>query len=499
MIAVFTIVITMLQMSLAKQKRDQDLQIAKENREKDFEIANQTRLQQYKIEEARREKDFEIANQTRELQNYIEDRRRAAEAKAQEDQQMNTFLATYLNDMAELMLSRNFTLTDHATATVVRAKTLTTLGQLDGKRKAHLVRFLYEAQMISVGQPSIDLTDADLSSVDLTNSKLNGASFVGCNLFKAIFRETSLQDVDFENVQLIAASFDKSELTNVSFHKANLTDTSFIRAKLSESSFNIVTNADFTNVNAPEIMWAHTEGMNTIFNDAEMYSDNFTGANLVNASFVKTHLTRVDMTGARLNNANFTDADLSFTNFYHSMLPESIFDRSRALGTSFQVANLMATKWLNTVVKNVDFSLANLRSASISDDQIRRAWKTAGITLPNGSRDTDTNLLTSGDAEDQNGIGETSPWHVNSMIVKKYSEITPHIYGQYYFTRQSETMLATIWQRVQVPSKHEEWIRTGVAIIRVVGDCVSSLASYGFTAILNHLQNKKAMTEYFSF
>jgi hypothetical protein len=33
MIAVFTIVITVLQMNLARQQREQDLQIAKENRE----------------------------------------------------------------------------------------------------------------------------------------------------------------------------------------------------------------------------------------------------------------------------------------------------------------------------------------------------------------------------------------------------------------------------------------------------------------------------------
>ncbi len=178
MIAIFTIVTTVSQMNLAKQQREQDLQIVKDNREKDE-----------RIEESRRERDFEIANQTRILQNEIEEKRRAAEAKAHQDQQMNTVLAVCLKDMTELMLSRNFTLTDNLMATVVRAKTLTTFGQLDGKRKDHLVRFLFEARMIGAGRPSLDLKGADLSNMDLTNYKLNGVSFVKCNLFKTIFAE----------------------------------------------------------------------------------------------------------------------------------------------------------------------------------------------------------------------------------------------------------------------------------------------------------------------
>jgi uncharacterized protein YjbI with pentapeptide repeats len=163
---------------------------------------------------------------------------------------MNSVLAAYLKDMAELMLFRNFTLEDQMIATVIRAKTLTTLGQLDGKRKSHLVRFLYEAQMITVGKPSVDLTDADLSNLDVTNYKLTHVSFVKCNLFAAIFRDTFLESIYFTNAQLSEASFDGSKLVNINFYKANLTNTSFIAARLSEVNFYdaIVTKADFTSV-----------------------------------------------------------------------------------------------------------------------------------------------------------------------------------------------------------------------------------------------------------
>ncbi len=54
----------------------------KENREKDFEIVNQTGELQNQIDENRLDQERKI-----------EDRRRASEAKAQEDQQINTVLA----------------------------------------------------------------------------------------------------------------------------------------------------------------------------------------------------------------------------------------------------------------------------------------------------------------------------------------------------------------------------------------------------------------------
>ncbi len=456
MIGVFTIVTTMSQMNLAQQQREQDLKIAKENRDKD---------------------------------ERIEESRRTAEVKAQEDQQMHTVLAAYLKDMTELMLYRNFTLTDKLMATVVRGKTLTTLGQLDGKRKDHLVRFLYEAQMISGGQPSIDLTGADLSGVDFTNYKLNGVSFVKCNLIKAIFDETSLQGVDFQNAQLSTTSFAGSILTNVSFEEANLTNASFISAHLFNVEFYyaIVTNADFTGVRASNFIFALVYDNNTIFNEAHLDFAIFTFSTLINASFVETEFTMGNMNNAILDNANFTGASISLANFDESKLSGSIFDESFAMGASFYGSNLVATKWQGTVVDAVDFSQANLSSASITDDQIRRAVKTFDIILPDGSLGFDTNLLKNGDAEGENDTCGTNPWYVNFMIAQKYNGTRAHILGECYFTGQSDAVQATMWQRVQVPNEYSEWVRTGAAIIRIVGNCVSPFALYILSLTLTSL------------
>jgi uncharacterized protein YjbI with pentapeptide repeats len=503
-IAIFTITTTMLQMNLAKQEREQDLLIANDNREKDLQIANQMQV----------------------MQNEIEENRRIAEGKAQENQQMNAVLATYLKDVSELLLSRNFTLTDKLITTVIRAKTLTTLGQLDGKRKSHIVRFLYEAQMINVAQPSINLADADLSSVDLTDYKLINASFVKCNLFNATFRKTILQGVDFRNVnlnlasfdnsylknvtfsyaqlnsssfdnshltdvtfsyaQLNSSSFDNSYLKNVTFYEANLTDASFVRGHLTQMDFSraIVTNANFTGIRALGAI--SMKGINTIFNEADLTEADFAECILINASFIKAQLVIVDMSNAILDGANFTNADLFGTNFYRSKLSESIFDRSNASFASFDGTDLVATKWLDSDVRSADFSQANLSLASITDDQIRRAWKMFNTILPDGSLGNDTNLLQNGHAEGVNDECGTSPWHIKSVVAEKHSDKFPRNFGQCYFIAQSNTTQATMSQRIQVPIEYGEWIRTGAAFIWVTGICVSSFASYIFIVTLTN-------------
>lgn len=444
MIAVFTIVTTVLQMNLAKQQREQDLRIAQENREKDVRI---------------------------------EDSRRTAEILAQQDQQMNTILAAYLQGMSELMLSKTFTLADPLITTVIRAKTLTTLGQLDGKRKAHLIRFLYEAKMMTTGRSSIDLTDADLSGVDLTNYKMSNVSFMECNMSKAIFRESNLYDVDFINTQLNGASFDESHLLRVYFDKTNLTNASFIHADIYFSRFIDVTltNADLTKVRAIDTRYFYVAGNNTIFNGMSLMNSIFTIFTVINGSFVNSKLEDVDMNGVTLIKANFTDARSIRSSFHRSKLVGSIFKRFIAPITSFSDADLVATNWLDADVKGIDFSQANLSLASITDEQIRRAWKTFDIILPNGSLGFDTNLLKNGDAEGRNGECGTNSWDVSFMTTDKHSVGWVTLWGQCYFCIQPGAMQALMSQRFRVPDEYNEWIRTSIGIILIIGECVSGI------------------------
>lgn len=385
--------------------------------------------------------------------------------------------------MAELMLSTNFTLKDQMISTVIRAKTLTTLGQLDGKRKTHIVRFLYEAQMINVEQPSINLADADLSYVDLTKYKLIDVSFSQSNLVGAIFRGTILNNVNFTGVQLSGASFHECKMTNIIFNTANLSNASFVGAGLYYVYFchAIITDADFTTISASHVHWFVAEGNNTIFNEADMFGMDFTHSYLINASFVKTRSIHLAvMRNATLYQANFTGAETGGANFAYLNLSGSIFDGSKSDAATFYGADLQSSKWLNATVRNVDFSFANLLDASITDNQIRQAWIVFGAILPNGIKGEDVNLLENGGAEGENGACRISPWDVNFMITKRFDETLWYMFGQCHFTKQPGPTEATMRQRVQIPNQYEEWVRADMAFIRITCFCVSSLASYIF-------------------
>ena len=103
--------------------------------------------------------------------------------RAADDQQKETTLTTYLNDMTNLLLNNNLYTskpTDEV-HNVARIKTLITLHRLDGKRKALVLQFLYEAHLINPSNRILDLTNAVLSGANLSNTNLSGANLSGAN------------------------------------------------------------------------------------------------------------------------------------------------------------------------------------------------------------------------------------------------------------------------------------------------------------------------------
>lgn len=133
MIAALTIAVTLQQNAISQSQHESDQQIALANRQKDLQIVA--------------------------------------------DQQQAAILKTYSDDMTDVMLNhglRQSKLGDEVRI-VARTKTLTALRQLDPLRKAFLIQFLYEAQLITITSPNddnpiISLRDADLSGITLSSN-----------------------------------------------------------------------------------------------------------------------------------------------------------------------------------------------------------------------------------------------------------------------------------------------------------------------------------------
>src|SRR5437763_4113005 len=136
------------------------------------------------------------ATQTR-SDNKREDRRIAAGRAAAREARQDATLQGYLNQMSRLMLDKKLLSSEDRSAVqaVARTVTLTALHRLDAARKATVVRFLDEAQLIT-NNDYVDLTAADLRGAHLRGANLVGDDLVGADLRGADLTDTRLWNAD---------------------------------------------------------------------------------------------------------------------------------------------------------------------------------------------------------------------------------------------------------------------------------------------------------------
>lgn len=210
-----------------------------------------------------------------------EQSRAERELQVVRDEARERSLHSYIERMSELILNRRLPVSGavspaHRANAQMLARTLTLveLHQMDGRRKAVILQFLWEMGLIRqksrwvmsegsrrweyTGQltyPIVNLAGADLRGlkmdelqlspnsatlasaignrhgggihqvrigVDLRGTELEGASFRGTNLANADLNEANVRDVDFGDAYMVATAFDQSCLTGTSFRNAHL-------------------------------------------------------------------------------------------------------------------------------------------------------------------------------------------------------------------------------------------------------------------------------------
>jgi uncharacterized protein YjbI with pentapeptide repeats len=96
-------------------------------------------------------------------------------------------------------------------STLARARTLTVLTRLDGRRKRSVVDFLFEARLI--GKNSKGLGDWPLKEADLREAHLSEAHLVKTNLSYARLSEADLERADLRGADLHGANLSKAVLS----------------------------------------------------------------------------------------------------------------------------------------------------------------------------------------------------------------------------------------------------------------------------------------------
>ena len=154
----------------------------------------------------------------------------SADRRAQDDA-----LEAYLDDMTNLMIDHHLRSPPQGedpkdVRAVARARTLTLLTRLDGERKGHVVRFLYESGLISQKR---ELTLADLTPtppntiVDVAGEagadpRTAIVDLAGADLRGTILRGAILMEVDLRNADLRWADLSDASLSGAILRRAIL-------------------------------------------------------------------------------------------------------------------------------------------------------------------------------------------------------------------------------------------------------------------------------------
>jgi hypothetical protein len=215
------------------------------------------------------------------------DQQQATQAQTLDQQHQDT-LNSYLDDMSALVLQYNLTTSKSGAPVraIAVARTLTAVRYLDGIRKATLVRYLWEADLITEPQPVVNIAHANLG----------GAVFTGANLYRADLSGLSLANVSFVQAALNGVDFSRSDLS-----QANLSGTEMSCLKGVQP--NVCTDLSDADLMNAEFVDANLSG-------ADLQGADLAGANLTGADLAEANLSGANLEGATLDGANLAGANL---------------------------------------------------------------------------------------------------------------------------------------------------------------------------------------------
>lgn len=221
---------------------------------------------------------FFLNRSERAVERQIAGKRAKLEREIATDRQQEAALQSYLDRMAELLLTEKLRTNDNEEAQdVARTLTLTVFRGLDSNRKGMVLRFLYEAELVCRGNPIVCLKGADLKGADLRGVDLHGIDLSQANLYSA-----NLFDADLSDSDLGGVIFNDATLFNVNLSGANLRDA--------------------------------------YLNEADLQSSNLVGADLSGA-----HLNEANLCGSNLTDARLEDACLTGANLKGAKVPKELF------------------------------------------------------------------------------------------------------------------------------------------------------------------------------
>lgn len=214
------------------------------------------------------------------------------------DQESETALQIYFDGMAELLLDNGLkeSDTESVTRNVARARTVTTLIQLDVGRKGELIVFLRESGLLEVPTSvSTQRSIVHLAGADLSNISLFGRDISMVNLSYSQMDEADMQHAD---------------VSGSAFRCTGLVDARMFAT--------VARNTDFTRARMRGVAGSSVDFRGAVFESAEMSNADFSNSNFTSAVFLKANIIDSDLRGS-----NITDEQLAQASFvFDTILPD---------------------------------------------------------------------------------------------------------------------------------------------------------------------------------
>ncbi|CAF1049405.1 unnamed protein product [Adineta steineri] len=502
MLGVFTIVITLHQTNVAGQQRIEDRQIAKDERQQDLNISAQQRLDDRKQAEEQRQLDKKISQD----QFKLNEEQRQHEVNIAYMQYRDNLLIDYIKDIGVLLKENNGSLTnDYVTRTIVRAKTLAIIRQLDPIRNVELIRFLYEAGQLTRNRNPLDLSTAQLQNIDFRNAlywNMPGLSLVGTHLFNASFDHNTLVDIDFRRSNLTGVNFTMASLRSCTFDNALLEKTIFTNSIMCKVSFKDakLIDTNFINATVKEADFSGTELPYTNFSNAHLRrvftGTSFNGTRFLNTTMRNSNCTDIDLTSGQFidssfDNTIFSNATADYATFTRCKMSSVDLTGARLKNTWFSYTNLQNANFIDVNVNGINFSHTDLFNAKIIDIQLLNAISIRGSRLPNGTYiDQDYNLITNGYADCH--IPLESSWNIDennsvAIIRSKQDE------NNCVFTPNKAIGPVRFYQKISDKYKQVRWELNPVLVLnaRLGGQMTTITIGYPghtYTMNSNHIE-----------
>jgi uncharacterized protein YjbI with pentapeptide repeats len=223
--------------------------------------------------------------------------------KREDRRSQDATLQAYFDEMSGLMLKDKLLASKpkDPVRAVARTVTLTALRRLDGERKGEIVRFLFEARLLSSKDEYPDWTTRNpsnaVSKVSLEGADLSGANLAHTDLHGAILRNTDLTGANLFNASVVTADLENAILTGANLEHLGASESYLANADLRHAHLAVA------GLNGANLLDADIRGADlrhAELHDADLGRVDLRGADLEGVDLRGAkHLDQVDLRGAK--------------------------------------------------------------------------------------------------------------------------------------------------------------------------------------------------------